>query len=234
MSDYLSNLPVELIHKILDDVSMFNILTCLCLVNKRLRIISLAYPRFRLDFNNLIKIKHFDLFCTQLTPLSSRIVSLSFSNENDWTIPAKIDRFLSQFNNMKLYSLSLSHIDHIIWKSIKSHIKSIVSLVSISIDLADMRFFGGDRANELTSNILKDLLYISSSLKYLSLRGQGHPVNISDCNLLGEQISSIEHLNLRNIIVDLGHIYSIAPDLRTFDTMIIVIWFQSHHSFSFT
>ena len=72
MTDYLSNLPVELIHKIYDNIPSFDILGSLCLVNKRLRLISLTYPRFRLDFSYLKKKRHFDLFCAQLTSISSR------------------------------------------------------------------------------------------------------------------------------------------------------------------
>src|ERR1700730_11687753 len=97
MSDQLSKLPVELINKILDDVSTFDILTSVCLVNKRLRIVSFAYPRFRLDLTrSFSKKKQFGKLCTQLVYLSSQVVSLMLSNEDDTTIPAKIAYFCSR------------------------------------------------------------------------------------------------------------------------------------------
>jgi hypothetical protein len=193
----------------------------LCLVNKRLRLLSLAYSRFQLDFNSLKKKKHFDIFCTYLSPLSSRIISISFSDRSDETIPSKIDYFFLQFdiiNNIfsNLRSLSLSHVDCNRWKSIKNHVKSFVSLTSLSIDSVYM-FFIKD-AKKFTSHFLKDLLFISFSLKSLRLRMINFSDDISDFNLSEKQESSIEHIILDNICINLSHIYSIAPALRTLDT----------------
>ncbi|CAF4541374.1 unnamed protein product [Rotaria socialis] len=97
--------------------------------------------------------------------------------------------------------VNLSHIDRNIWKSIKNDVKSLVSLTSLSIDSVDI-FFIKDK-KKFTLHLLTDLLFISSSL-----------------NGDGEQPSSIEHLILDNIRINLYHIYSIAPVLRTLDTII--------------
>ena len=45
MTDYLSMLPAELFPQIFDDLSMDDLLTSLCFVNKRLRALCLSYPR---------------------------------------------------------------------------------------------------------------------------------------------------------------------------------------------
>jgi hypothetical protein len=161
MTDYLSNLPVELIHKIYDDIPSFYILASLCLVNKRFRSISLNYPRFLLDFSYLKKKNHFDIFCAQLPSISSQIVSLTFSNLNDGTMPIKIDCFFLKFNDINnifsnLHSLSLSHVDYNMWKSIKNHVKSLVLLTSLSVYTAKM--FCIDKVTEFKSHLLTDLL----------------------------------------------------------------------------
>jgi len=173
MSDQLSKLPVELINKILDDVSTFDILTYVCLVNKRLRTVSLAYPRFRLDLNRFSfnKKRQFDKLCTQLVYLSSQIASLTLTNEDDATIPAKIAYLFSRSITVNstfssLHSLSLSHVDHTIWDSIKARLTSFIALTSISINfITDMKA----STPLFASIILMELLFFSSSLKRLSL-----------------------------------------------------------------
>jgi hypothetical protein len=140
MSDQLIKLPVELINKILDDISTFDILTYVCLVNKRLRTVSLAYPRFRLDLTHSFKKKRqFDKLCTRLMYLSSQIVSLTLINEDDATIPAKITYLFSRTITVNstfssLYSLSLSHFDRSIWDCNKARLTSFITLTSISIN----------------------------------------------------------------------------------------------------
>jgi hypothetical protein len=64
MSDYLSVLPTELVEKIFDHISIVDILSSVCLVNKRLYSISHACSRIPLDFNSIAqKKKQFDLLC---------------------------------------------------------------------------------------------------------------------------------------------------------------------------
>ena len=63
-------------------------------------------------------------------------------------MPVKIDCFFLQYNNInntfpKLHSLSLSHVDYNMWMSIKNHVKSLTSLISLSIDTANMSYSKG-------------------------------------------------------------------------------------------
>jgi CRP-like cAMP-binding protein len=141
MSDQLSVLPVELIHRILDEIATFDILTDVCFVNKRLRAISLNYPRFRFDLTRSFdKKRQFDEHCTQLVHLSSQVVSLTLANDGDATMPVRIAYFLSQFMGIdapfsNLRSLSLSHVDLGVWQSLKVRRSSFFALTSISISL---------------------------------------------------------------------------------------------------
>jgi hypothetical protein len=218
MSDQLSKLPVELINKILDDVSTFDILTCVCLVNKRLRTVSLAYPRFRLDLNRSFKKKRqFDKLCTQLVYLSSQIVSLTLSNENDATIPAKIAYLFSRSIAVNstfssLHSLNLSHVDRCIWDSIKVRLTSFIALTSISIS-----FITDKKASTplFASIILMELLFFTPSLKRLSLNTFFNylPVMATIDPSRTLKASSIEYLSLDNIGIDLKSLFAVTPAL---------------------
>jgi hypothetical protein len=223
MTDYLSNLPVELIHKIFDDVSSFDMLASLCLVNKRLRLISLNYPRFLLDFSYLKEKRHFDLFCAQLPSISSRNVSLAFSNIHDGTMPIKIDCFFLQYNDInnifpKLHSLSLSHVDYIMWTSIKNYVELLTSLTSLSIYTANMVYTS--KTTDFISHLFNDLLFISSTLKCLCLRVNSNTAPYISKLYLNKKISPIKHLILDNVFVDLQNLSFIVPALHTFDMMI--------------
>ncbi|CAF3453593.1 unnamed protein product [Rotaria sp. Silwood2] len=218
MIDYLSNLPAELIHKIFDDITTFYILGCLSFVNKRLRLISFDYPRFRLDLNSIKRKKQFDVFCDQLTSISSQVVSLSLSDQNDGTIPAKIEIVFSRFEFINvtfsnLSSLHLSHVDHLMWKSIKHHIKLLTSFVSIFIVLAHLRF--GDEVGDFTSYLLKDLLFISTSLKYVYVKPDNVFVHTAYLDFREEKVSSIEYFTLLSVPTDLEKLCSVVPALRT-------------------
>jgi len=68
MTDYLTHLPIELIHKIFNDVPSFDILTYVYLVNKRLHLVSLSYRRFQFDFSCLKTKKNFDISVTVCLP----------------------------------------------------------------------------------------------------------------------------------------------------------------------
>lgn len=223
MTDYLSNLPVELIHKIYDDITLFDILISLCMVNKRLRFVSLNYPRFLLDFTYCKKKKQFELLRAHLPSISSSIVSLRFSNIYDGTIPIKFDYFFSNYNNInkmfpKLHSISLSHVDHNIWKSIKNHIKSLMSLTSLSIHAIDIFYI--KEPTDFIKNLFNDLLFISSTLKYFCLKVNNDSGPVIDKLEPAERVSTIEHLILDNILVDLEDLFLVIPGLRTSDTMI--------------
>ena len=220
MTDYLSNLPVELIEKIFDDLPIIDILGSLNLVNKRLHLISFGYRRFRIDFSYIKRKKQFHLFCDQLTSISSRIVSLSFSDCNDETIPSKIEFFFSRFQSINdtfsnLKSLHLSKVDRLMWKAVQHHVKSLMTLVSLSIDVAVMLF--DNDISEFLSYLLNDILFLSTSLKYVYVKANDINVPELHFNFREEQISLIEHLTLLNIPIALEQLYPHVPALRAFD-----------------
>jgi hypothetical protein len=220
MTDYLSNLPVELIEKIFDDLPMFDILGSLILVNKRLRLISFGYRRFRVHLSYIKRKKQFNLVCDQLTSISSQIVSLSFSNYNDATIPSKIELFFLRFQFINdtfsnLKSLHLSKVDLIMWKTVQHHVKSLMTLVSLSIDVVYMLF--GSEVSEFVSYLLNDILFLSISLKYIYVKANNISVHTLRLDFREEQISSIEHLTLLDIPIDLEQLYPHVPSLRTLD-----------------
>lgn len=75
--DYLSNVSIELIYKIYDNVSSFEIFVCLYVVNKWFRLLSLNYTHFLFDFTYFKKKKHFDFF------LHSSIIDIIFFRFSD-------------------------------------------------------------------------------------------------------------------------------------------------------
>ncbi|CAF3066312.1 unnamed protein product, partial [Rotaria sp. Silwood2] len=199
---------------------MCDILTSLSIVNKRLHSVAINYHRFQLDFKYVKKWQDFNYFCRRSLPLSFQIVSVKLMNQHDAVMPLKIHQFFSDLKITKntfpiLNSLSISHIDHNLWKSIKGDIRQIKSLISISIYLSTTLKY--NPACQLTVDILRDLLYWSSTLKNVYIEADDRLVDISRFNLRREQISSIEHLTLRYITINIQHLYSIVPDLRSFD-----------------
>ncbi|CAF3897218.1 unnamed protein product [Rotaria sordida] len=102
-------------------------------------------------------------------------------------------------------------------------------LSNLPIELID-KILNDVPSFDILKSLCLDLLFISSSLKYLCL----HLVNfhdISRIDLRGEQISSIENLILGNISMNLSHIYSITPSLRTLDTTINPYYFNCTEHF---
>ena len=220
MPDYLSNLPAELIEKIFDDLSIIDILGSLNRVNKRLRLISFGYRRFRVDLSYIKRKKQFDLLCDQLTSISSQIVSVSFSDTNGATIPSRIKLFFSRFSVINdvffnLKSIHLSRVDLVTWKTAQHHVKSLMTLVSISIDVAHMHF--GSEVSECVSYLLNDLLFLSTSLKYVYVKTNNPCIQALRFDFREEQISSIEHLTVLNVPIDVEQLYSHVPALRTLD-----------------
>jgi len=120
MSDYLSTLPVELIHKILEDVPKLDIRLSICLVNKRLRSISLNYPLDQPDLScttTSMNKSQFDYICTQLLHSISQVTSLTLFNKDDPMTPVKNSLFFSRFSCINstfsnLRSLTLTYIKY--------------------------------------------------------------------------------------------------------------------------
>ena len=141
MLDYLSTLPVELIYKILDNIPLLDILTSICCVNKRLRSVSLAYPRCLLNFSGKstsINKSQFDSICAYLQNLTSQIVSLTLFDEDDVMTSVKNALFFSRFSIIdktfpNLLSLTLTYIEYDSWCLFKNRLPSLI--VSLSIYL---------------------------------------------------------------------------------------------------
>ncbi len=141
MSDYLTTLPVELIHKILDDIPMLDIFLSMPLVSKRLRSACLTYSRFQPDFSSMVismNKSQFDCICTQLLRSISQIVSLTLFDKNDPTTPAKNGLFFSRFNCidktfLNLRSLNLTYIKYDTWCLFKFRLSSLIEKLSIHL-----------------------------------------------------------------------------------------------------
>jgi hypothetical protein len=143
MSDYLSDLPTELIEKILDHISTVDILSSLCLVNRRLYSVSLIYSRFSLDFNSIAKKKkQFDLLHEALSNFRSRIASLTFDNNDNKIRCEKSIRFLYSIpvNRVfpNLHSITFNKINSNVWPFIRVRLPSSMALRSMS---RSMRIF---------------------------------------------------------------------------------------------
>jgi len=151
--------------------------------------------------------------------LSSQIVSLTLNNEDDATIPVKIAYLFSRTITVNstfssLHSLSLSHVDHTIWDSIKARLTSFIALTSISINfITDMKA----STPLFASIILMELLFFSSSLKRVSLSEFSYPPGMATIDpSRALTASSIEYLSLDNIGMDLKSLFAVTPVLVSF------------------
>ncbi|CAF3979634.1 unnamed protein product [Rotaria magnacalcarata] len=218
MADNFSGLPVELIHKIFDEISIVDIVTSMCLVNKWFYNVVLIYSRLRIDFSCIARRKNqFDLACSQLSTFSSRIVSLTFSDYYYSTTNIKIDRFArcitSQHTFSNLHSIRFCQIDSLTWNSIKIRLPLFVSLRSISINVIYSQNF-----STLTSLVFYDLVFIWS-LNHVSL---GSICNTSKTIVISPihastRTSSIQYLTLKSIEIDLNYLFTVMPKLRKLD-----------------
>lgn len=223
MSDTLSKLPVEIIYRILDEVSTCDILNHVCYVNQRLRAISLHYRRFHFDLTcpSNTKRRQFDKQCAQLVRFSSQVVSLTLAHDEDATVSAKIARFFSQamfihtnFSNLR--SFSLSHVDPGIWQSFKLHRSSFLALTSISISIS---FINDDEyvTSLFISTAVTELLLFSSTLLHLTVKAYNSPpVQVTIVPSQMSTASSITHLTLGKIEVDLQTLLLVAPHLHSY------------------
>ncbi|CAF2123357.1 unnamed protein product [Rotaria magnacalcarata] len=76
-----------------------------------------------------------------------------------------------------------------------------------------MRF--GNEVGDFTSYILKDLLFTSTSLEYVSVKPDNIFVHTAYLDFREENVSSIEHFTLLSVLTDLEKLCSVAPALRT-------------------
>lgn len=221
MSDYLTTLPAELIHKIMDDVSTTDILLSICLVNKRLRAVSLAYPRFQPNFsddNILINKNQFDCICTQLLPSISQIASLTLFDKYDQMTPVKNTLFFSRFNHAdttfsNLRSLTLTYITYDEWNLFKTRLPSCLKTLSINLVGID-----SSECSLTVAAILNELLFFSSSLQRLSVKTNNYAndnIKIRPPN--PTILSSIQYFHFEGIKIDLSSLFHVAPILNTLE-----------------
>lgn len=172
MSDHLTTLPVELIHRIFDDIPTLDIFLSMYLVNKRLRSVFLTYSRLQPNFSSVVTSMNksqFDWICTQLLRSISQVVSLTLFDKNDPITPTKNALFFSRFNCidktfLNLRSLTLTYINYDTWCLFKFRLSSLI--VKLFIHLVHTGIL---RANQMTTSaVLNELLFYSSSLKHLS------------------------------------------------------------------
>ena len=173
MFDYLTTLPMELIHKILDNVPSLDILSSMCFVNKRLRSVSLVYPLLQLNFscvNTSMNKSQFDSICTQLLYSTSQIVSLTLFDEDDVMTSVRNALFFSRFSIIdktlpNLRSLTLTHIKYDTWCLFKSQLPPLIVTFSIYMCYSDIM-----ACLSMTSTILSELLFLSPLLQRLSVK----------------------------------------------------------------
>lgn len=199
MTDYLTALPVELLHIIFDDLSVDDIFASMCFVNKRRGTVCLTYRRFQFDFNPFVKKKtQFRSVCTYLLHVWSETLSLTFSNKYDSWMSLKITRFFSRFVQFtdgfsKLNSITIDPIDEQTWRSINHRWTTLVSLISLFIHCNEYPDLS------ITSPLLRELLFDSPKPQRLHVNVfvDGSDTFIVDpCP--STRRSQIEHLSRRD------------------------------------
>ena len=223
MSDYLTTLPAELIHKIVENVPLVDILTSVCLVNKRLRSISLNCHRSQLDFscvNTWMNKSQFDSICTQMIHSTSEVISLTLFDKNDPMSFVKNNIFFYRFNIIdttfpNLRSLTLTSISYSTWRFFTSHLPPLIMTLCICLYFYDP---GMCSSAENASGSLSELLFLSPSLKRLSVE----MCNVSDRSLEirspdSSILSSVQYLRIKSVTIDLLSLLAVAPMLDTLE-----------------
>ena len=126
----LLNLPVEILHRIVDYLDVSTIFLSVSNVCVYLRAISTTYNRYQLNFTSISK-SSFHQICHLIEPMN--ILSLTLSDDN--TTPGQIRLFLSLFHMdqfTRLSSLALLGIDdRDLCKVLHSHITSTLTSLTI-------------------------------------------------------------------------------------------------------
>ena len=218
----MNTLPVELIHQILDDVPMFDIFFSMCLVNKRLRSICLNYPRFEANFSSMVttmKKNEFDYICTLLRRSISQIVLLILFDKTDPLTPSKNELFFCRFNYIdqtfgNFRSLTLAYITYNTWCLFQCRLSSFLIKLSIHI------VHSGElcASQMVTSDVLSELLFHSSSLKDLSVKMSNYSkkkVSILPQNPVA--LSSVQYFRLEDITIDPLSLFAIVPAIHSLE-----------------
>jgi len=190
------------------------------MINRRLHDAVFGYPRFCINFSCVAqKMNQFNLICSHLSTISSKIVSLKFSDNNISMIHIKIDRFF-QFIGVhdifsSLHSIIFSQIDSNVWNSIRTRLTLFVSLKSISIHLIS--------GKELTPLVFNDLVLNVPSLKRLNFRSScPWPRTVAIPSIHSpRRVTSIQYLTLKGVRIDLDYLFDIMPMLCQID---IELW----------
>ena len=216
MTNHLSALPTEVLHLILHELPMGDILASLCLVSKRLRAVCLTHPHFAFDFNLSAKKKRqFDAVCAQLPVVASQIGSITFSNDFE---SLRIGPFFSRLVHTndtfsRLQSISLCYIDYQTWRSINSRLTSFPSLVTLTIECQPRLI---DRS--LASELLCELLYDSRSLKRLHLKVLSKRLWSFRCRSSSRRKTIVHRTSLRAYglrIFNLAPLLEVTPALQS-------------------
>jgi hypothetical protein len=210
----LDNLPVELIHHLLNYFSAYEIFHSFTNVSSYIDHILSAYSSYSVNFKSITK-KEFDFVCHRIIP--EQVISLTLSDHKD--TPGQIERFLSRFQINQfigLRSLTLINLKADYWEIVMTkliHLKNLRSFIYISLDNSNSwncEISYGD-LNKLDKRLADIYSPVLPQLTRLRL---AH----------GRFLASVQFLYLRHLIFDqctdkiIKYICYAAPQLRSLET----------------
>ena len=154
----LDNLPVELLHKIFDNLSTVDIYFNVSLVNRRLRNIALSYSQFQLT----IRIPQYQHPYKELSP--SQVCSLSLCGDNFGRVSVIDLDLLNEFDHLR--SLDLTGVSNECFSRLIDH------LVKTTPQLALTLFHIKDQNIEFPDQRIQDwirFILILHNLRQISL-----------------------------------------------------------------
>lgn len=200
------NLPVELIHHILDRLDTDTIFSSLYNVSPHLNSILRTYDRYKLDFQS-ISLRYFHRICSLIRP--EQIISMTLCDGNETV--GLVELFLRKFpmdSFQQLQSLTLVNID--------DNEQMIRILLSITDRLRELSI---ENSNEVYEDTVMDILMIvigKSSLRKLSLDMERERISNPsilwpmECFLQDIRLAGLCNLSLlRQILIS-------SPNLRKF------------------
>ena len=223
---YLPTLPVELLHRILDNLDALTIISSLRLTCRRLKSIVDNYDRYRLDFRDVSK-SNFQLLCRLIDP--RRVIALVLAPRPETT--DEIELFTTYFRARQFKRLRSLDLINIKQRQLKNLFKRFdcSSLVSFSFTLGQEDCRCKNTTTALLSSITaqKNLRYLDMdvsfydadqiiwstqcAIKYLKLKGS-QPLN---------EIFTILRCSLHLRVLDIelfGSVHDIMP-LTSYSSM---------------
>jgi hypothetical protein len=198
-------LPVELLHRIFDNLDTETIFLSVRLVSKFFQLVVNTYDRYILNFKLIFK-PNFYLFCRLIHP--NNVISLTFSNE--YRIRDEIALFIS-FNRLQEYtrlrSLNLLNIDEDQLNIILEKIDlNLLTSFSFNINKYD------DTCKEITTNHLSSIITKPTLRKLEFNIYNGRMSQIS-----WPTDSMIQYLTINRFITmdNLSRIFQYSPHLHT-------------------